>query len=99
METCWPHRRASTRRNGADGAPATADRVTAAAERLLELALAEPAIMRSRFLRRDTEASHPVFPVITGAEVVGLVKALPAAERATPDLIAELTDALQPHVG
>ena len=85
--------------NGADGAQATTDRVTVAAERLLDLARAEPAIMRSRFLRRDTEASHPVFPVISGAEVVGLVKALPAAERATPDLIAELADALRPHVG
>ena len=85
--------------DGADGAQATTDRVTVAAERLLDLARAEPAIMRSRFLRRDTEASHPVFPVISGAEVVGLVKALPAAERATPDLIAELADALRPHVG
>ena len=85
--------------NGADGAPGNADRVTAAAERLLDLALAEPAIVRSRFLRQDTEASHPVFPVITGAEVVGLVKALPAAERAKPELIAELADAIRPHVG
>lgn len=85
--------------NGADGAPGNADRVTVAAERLLDLALAEPAIMRSRFLRQDTEASHPVFPVITGAEVVGLVKALPAAERAKPELIAELADAIRPHVG
>ncbi len=85
--------------NGADGAQATADRVTVAAERLLELARAEPAIMRSRFLRRDTAASHPVFPVISGGEAAGLVKALPAAERATPELIAELTDALRPHVG
>ena len=85
--------------NDADRPHTTTDRVTVAAERLLDLAQAEPAIMRSRFLRRDTEANHPVFPVITGAEVVGLVKALPAAERATPELITELAAALRPHVG
>lgn len=76
-----------------------ADRVTAASERLLALARAEPAMLRSRFLRRSTEEDHPVFPVITGAEVVGLVKALPAAERASPELIAELADAIRPYVG
>ena len=85
--------------NGDDRPHTTTDRVTVATERLLDLAQAEPAIMRSRFLRRDTEANHPVFPVITGAEVVGLVKALPAAERATPELITELAAALRPHVG
>ncbi len=85
--------------NGAAGPPATADRLTVAAARVLALGQAEPAMLRSRFLRRSTEEDHPVFPVITGAEVVGLVKALPAAERATPELIAELVAALRPYVG
>ncbi|MAG37555.1 MAG: hypothetical protein CL878_15065 [Dehalococcoidia bacterium] len=85
--------------NGASSQAVPADRVTAAAERALELAQARPAPQRSRFLRRSVEADHPVFPVITGSEVVALVQALPAAERATPELVTELADALRPRVG
>ena len=85
--------------NGPAGSTPSPDRLAIAAERVLALGQAEPSMLRSRFLRRPTEEDHPIFPAVTAAEIVALIRALPPAERATPDLIAELAAVLRPHVG